>query len=46
MDSLALVRLLLWIEERFEVDIDFTSLDASDIDSVDKVVERINERQS
>jgi acetyltransferase-like isoleucine patch superfamily enzyme/acyl carrier protein len=46
MDSLSLIRLLLWIEERFEVDLDFTGLDASEIDSVDKVVTRISEHQS
>ena len=46
MDSLSLIRLLLWIEERFEVDLDFTGLDASEIDSVDKVVTKINEHQS
>lgn len=45
MDSLALVRLLLWIQENFQIDLDFTSLDPSEIDSVDKVVARINERK-
>jgi acetyltransferase-like isoleucine patch superfamily enzyme/acyl carrier protein len=45
MDSLALVRLLSWIEKQFDVDLDFVSLDTSDIDSVDKIVARINERK-
>lgn len=44
MDSLALVRLMLWIEETFGVDLDFASLDISDIDSVDKIVARLEER--
>lgn len=44
LDSLALVRLLLWIEEKFDVDMDFQSLDPADIDSVDKMVARIRER--
>ncbi len=46
MDSLALVRLLLWIEERFEVDLDITSLDPSEVDSVDKIVAKIDELES
>ena len=46
MDSLALVRLLVWIEEKFDVDLDIASLDPADIDSVDKIVTRINERRS
>jgi acetyltransferase-like isoleucine patch superfamily enzyme/acyl carrier protein len=41
MDSLALVRLLLWSEERFGVKLDFASLDPAEIDSVEKVVARI-----
>ena len=45
MDSLALVRLLLWAEETFEVDLDFASLDPSDIDSVDKITRLIDERR-
>lgn len=44
LDSLALVRLLLWLEERFRIDLDFASLDPSEIDSVAKIVERINQR--
>lgn len=44
LDSLALVRLLLWIEEKFDVDMDFQSLDPSEIDSVEKMVARITER--
>lgn len=43
MDSLALVRLLLWIEESFDVDLDFASLDTSEVDSVDKIVARLEE---
>ena len=42
MDSLALVRLLLWIEETFGVDLDFANLDPADIDSVDKIVARLD----
>jgi acyl carrier protein len=45
MDSLALVRLLLWTEEKFGVDLDFASLDPSEIDSVDKIVGRIAARR-
>ena len=45
MDSLALVRLLLWTEEKFGVDLDFASLDPSEIDSVDKIVSRIAARR-
>lgn len=45
MDSLALVRLLQWIEAEFNVDLDFTTLDPGDIDSVDKIVARIGERK-
>ena len=45
MDSLALVRLLLWIESEFEVDLDFAGLDPSEIDTVEKIVARINERR-
>lgn len=45
MDSLALVRLMLWIEETFGVDLDFASLDTSDFDSVDKIVARLSERK-
>jgi acetyltransferase-like isoleucine patch superfamily enzyme/acyl carrier protein len=44
IDSLALVRLLLWLEETFDVDLDFSSLDPSEIDSVDKIVARVNQR--
>lgn len=44
MDSLALVRLLTWSEEKFGVDLDFESLDPSDIDSVQKIVVRLAER--
>jgi acetyltransferase-like isoleucine patch superfamily enzyme/acyl carrier protein len=44
MDSLALVRLLSWIEQRFGVDLDFESLDPSEIDSVQKIVGRLAER--
>lgn len=44
MDSLALVRLLSWTEKQFNVDLDFANLDTSDIDAVDKIVARINER--
>lgn len=44
MDSLALVRLLSWSEEKFAVDLDFESLDPSDIDSVQKIVARLAER--
>lgn len=45
MDSLALVRLLLWIEETFGVDLELASLDPSEIDSVDKVVARVERRR-
>jgi acetyltransferase-like isoleucine patch superfamily enzyme/acyl carrier protein len=45
MDSLALVRLLLWSEERFAVKLDLATLDPSEIDSVDKVVGRIAARR-
>jgi galactoside O-acetyltransferase len=46
MDSLALVRLLLWIGEKFEVDLDITGIDPSEVDSVDKIVAKINELES
>ena len=45
MDSLALVRLLVWIEETYAVDLDFSSLDPSQIDSVEKIARRIDERR-
>jgi acetyltransferase-like isoleucine patch superfamily enzyme/acyl carrier protein len=45
IDSLALVRLLLWIEETFDVDLDFSGLDPAEIDSVEKIVARINNRK-
>lgn len=45
MDSLALVRLLLWIEKQFDVDLDFAGLDPSQVDSVEKIVARIDERR-
>ncbi|MEX2126169.1 MAG: DapH/DapD/GlmU-related protein [Woeseia sp.] len=44
LDSLALVRLLLWIEEKFQIDLDFASLDPADIDSVEKIVARVHQR--
>lgn len=46
MDSLALVRLLLWIEKQFGIDLDFSGLDPSEIDSVDKIVARIDEQRT
>ena len=45
-DSLALVRLLLWIEETFSVNLDFANLDPSEIDSVDKIVARVKGRSA
>jgi acetyltransferase-like isoleucine patch superfamily enzyme/acyl carrier protein len=45
MDSLALVRLLAWIEQSYAVDLDFASLDPSEIDSVEKIARRIDERK-
>jgi acyl carrier protein len=45
MDSLALMRLLIWIEETFGVDLVFArALHTSDIDSVDKIVSHLEER--
>lgn len=44
LDSLGLVRLLTWLEETFDIDLDLESLDPSDIDSVDKIVGRIDQR--
>lgn len=44
MDSLALVRLLSWTEQKFGVDLDFDSLDPSEVDSVQKIVGRLAER--
>lgn len=38
LDSLALVRLSLWIEQQFGIDVDLASLDPSAIDSVDRIV--------
>jgi len=45
MDSLALVRLLSWIELKYEIDLDFAALDTSNIDSVDKIVARVSQRR-
>ncbi|MGH8167379.1 MAG: DapH/DapD/GlmU-related protein, partial [Woeseiaceae bacterium] len=45
LDSLALVRLLLWIEEKFQIDLDFASVDPSDIHSVEKIVARVHQRE-
>lgn len=44
MDSLALVRLLQWLEAEFGVDFDFDNLDPRDIDSVEKIVAHISQR--
>jgi acetyltransferase-like isoleucine patch superfamily enzyme/acyl carrier protein len=41
LDSLALVRLSLWTEENFHVDIGLASLDPSEIDSVEKIAARV-----
>lgn len=42
LDSLALVRLSLWLEQRFGIDVDLASLDPSTIGSVEKIVEFID----
>jgi acetyltransferase-like isoleucine patch superfamily enzyme/acyl carrier protein len=44
LDSLALVRLSLWIEQRFGIDVDLASLDPSSIGSVEKIVEFVDQR--
>ncbi|HEX2139232.1 MAG TPA: DapH/DapD/GlmU-related protein [Woeseiaceae bacterium] len=44
LDSLALVRLSLWLEQQFGIHIDFGTLDPSAIDSVDKIVAFIGHR--
>ncbi|HET6628230.1 MAG TPA: DapH/DapD/GlmU-related protein [Woeseiaceae bacterium] len=44
LDSLALVRLSLWIEQRFGIDIDLGGLDPSAIGSVDKIAEFVGRR--
>lgn len=43
LDSLALVRLSLWLEQRFGIDVDLASLDASVIGSVDNIVTYIDQ---
>lgn len=37
LDSLALVRLSLWIEQQFGIEVDLASVDASAIESVDRI---------
>ena len=44
LDSLGLVRLALWIERQFGVEIDLASLDASEIESVDKIAAYVGQR--
>jgi acyl carrier protein len=44
LDSLALVRLSLWIEQHFGIEIDFATLDSSAIDSLEKIVDYISRR--
>lgn len=44
LDSLALVRLSLWIEKEFRIDFDLASLSPSDIDSVVKIAAYIDRR--
>jgi acetyltransferase-like isoleucine patch superfamily enzyme/acyl carrier protein len=44
LDSLGLVRLALWIERHFGVEIDLASLDASEIESVDRIAAYVDQR--
>ena len=44
LDSLGLVRLALWIERQFGVEVDLASLDASEIESVDKITAYVGQR--
>lgn len=44
LDSLALVRLSLWIEQQFGIHVDFGTLDPSAIESVDKIVAFVGQR--
>ena len=44
LDSLGLVRLALWMERQFGVDVDLASLDASEIESVDKITAYVDRR--
>ena len=42
LDSLALVRLCLWIEQQFGIEVDLASVDAATIDSVDRIAAYID----
>ena len=44
LDSLGLVRLALWIERQFGVEIDLASLDASELESVGKIAAFVDQR--
>lgn len=44
LDSLALVRLSMWIEQRFGIEVDLARLNAADLESVDKIVAFIGRR--
>lgn len=44
LDSLALVRLALWIEQRFRIEADPASVNAADLESVDRIVTFVGRR--
>lgn len=44
LDSLGLVRLSLWIEQQFGIEIDLAGLDTSEIESVDKIAAYVEQR--
>lgn len=44
LDSLAFVRLWLWIEETFHIDFDIARLDPSNVDSVEKIAAYVDGR--